>query len=224
VAAFEPRSLANGPGLRAVLWVQGCGKRCPGCFNPEFQQRAGGREVAVEEVLQWIADAQGIEGVTFSGGEPFDQAEALAAVARGAQARGLGVVVFTGYERGELEVESGERKVESRKWKVDSGGGPSVECRDSGGDGLSTFHFPLSTAPVRALIAASDLIVAGPYERERSVRHALLASANQELVFVTERYRDAVVGLRRRVEFRIGGGEVRVTGFPWSEREVESGK
>ncbi len=223
LAAFEPRSLANGPGVRAVVWVQGCGKRCPGCFNPEFQAREGGCEVTAEEVLRRIAVAEGIEGVTFSGGEPFDQAAALAEVARGAQARGLGVVVFTGYTRGELEeVGSGKWKVgsgreNSGKWKVESGGEPGV-------DDLSTFNFPLSTAPVRELIAASDLLVAGPYERERLQRHALLASANQELVFVTERYRQAVEGLRRRVEFRIGGGEVRVTGFPPGERRVGRGE
>ena len=57
VGAFEPRSLVNGPGVRAVVWVQGCGRRCPGCFNPEFLPFEGGRAVPVAEVIQWIADS-----------------------------------------------------------------------------------------------------------------------------------------------------------------------
>jgi anaerobic ribonucleoside-triphosphate reductase activating protein len=175
IASYEPRSLANGPGVRAVLWVQGCGKRCSGCFNPDFQSIEGGREVSVAEVLRWIESAKEIEGVTFSGGEPFDQAAVLAEVARGAQKLGKGVVVFSGYSREELET-----------------------CG----------------AGYRELMEASDLIVTGPYEQELAIKHALLASANQDLVFVTERYRKAVEGLRRRVEFRIAGDIVRVTGFP----------
>lgn len=183
VAAFEPRSLVNGPGVRAVLWVQGCGRRCPGCFNPNFLPRDGGREVEVGEVLDWTAAAgasglEPVEGVTFSGGEPFDQAPALAAVARGVRERGLGVVVFTGHSWADLR----------------TGNGPGWQD----------------------LVAASDLLIAGPYEAGNPGTHPLLSSGNQELVHVTGRYREAVAwaGERRRVEFRIGGdGALRVSGL-----------
>jgi anaerobic ribonucleoside-triphosphate reductase activating protein len=188
IAAYEPRSMVNGPGVRAVLWVQGCGKRCPGCFNPDFQPVEGGRWEPVAEVLRWVASATEIEGVTFSGGEPFDQAGALAELARGVQKLGLGVVVFSGYTRAELE--DGGRKTEI--------GCQGAEDRDGW----------------QELLKASDLIVAGPYERERPSKHALLASTNQELMFMTERYRQALGGLRRRMEFHIAGDAVRVTGFP----------
>lgn len=67
---------------------------------------------------------------------------------------------------------------------------------------------------VRRLLAASDLLVAGPYRREAPTRHPLLASGNQELVFLTGRYRGMDLGVRR-TEFRIGAdGAVTVTGFP----------
>ena len=181
VAAFEPRSLANGPGVRAVLWVQGCGRRCPGCFNQDFLSREGGREVSVDEVVTWIAAAGQsgsgpIEGVTFSGGAPFAQAAPLAQVAGTARTQGRGVLVFTGHPWEDLEMSS-----------------------DTGW---------------RALLAATDLIVAGAYERERPGTHPLLSSANQRLVFLTDRYRHHDFGRRRRLEFRIAAdGTVRASGL-----------
>lgn len=178
VAAFEPRSLVNGPGARAVLWVQGCGRMCPGCFNPDFQKRDGGRLTEAEEVIRWVeaANARGIEGITFSGGEPFDQAGALAFVARHVQAMGLSVIVFTGYTWDEL--------------------------KDSMHRGT------------RALLDASDMLIAGPYNRDIPSNHPLLGSANQEIVFITGRYSKYHFDKARRSEFRISpDGTVRVTGF-----------
>ena len=188
VAAFEPRSLVNGPGVRAVLWVQGCGRRCPGCFNPEFLPREGGRLAAVEEVMSWIRDAASalatnhqppttLEGITFSGGEPFDQAAGLAVVAQAVRRLGLGVLIFTGYPWEDLE-----------------------QGRDLG---------------QRALLAAADLLVACPYQRDRPGTHPLLSSANQRLIFLTHRYRGYDFGRNRRLEIRIApDGTLRTTGFP----------
>jgi anaerobic ribonucleoside-triphosphate reductase activating protein len=74
-------SRANGPGRRAVLWVQGCSIRCPGCFNPETHDPAGGEEVDVEALLRRLRDAApDLEGLTVSGGEPLEQAPALASL------------------------------------------------------------------------------------------------------------------------------------------------
>src|SRR3990172_12478082 len=75
--AFEPSSRANGPGLRAVLWTQGCSLGCPGCFNSETHDPGAGREVDVELLAGEIAGRHGIDGVSISGGEPLQQAEAL---------------------------------------------------------------------------------------------------------------------------------------------------
>lgn len=69
--AFLPRSRANGPGWRSVVWVQGCSLGCPGCFNPQTHNREEvGEAVEVAEVMQRIL-AAGTEGVTVSGGEPL---------------------------------------------------------------------------------------------------------------------------------------------------------
>lgn len=94
---FVPRSRANGPGERAVVWVQGCPRRCLGCFNPTTQAFVTQELVNVDELESRILAQEGINGVTFSGGEPFEQAEALAELARRLQKRGLTVVCYTGY-------------------------------------------------------------------------------------------------------------------------------
>lgn len=176
LAAFLPQSRANGPGLRSVLWVQGCPLRCNGCFNPGFQPFAGGYEATVKEVIDLLLAQPDTEGVSFSGGEPFAQAAALAEVAEAVRAAGKGVMIFTGYETATLRA-----------------------SRNPG---------------VQRLLAAADLLAAGPYRRDLPQRHPLLASTNQELLYLTERYRGVELGPRCS-EFRIGAdGEVSVTGFP----------
>jgi anaerobic ribonucleoside-triphosphate reductase activating protein len=97
IAAFVPSSASNGPGKRAVVWVQGCPFRCPGCFNPDFQSFDGGSALSPRDLADRIAVIDGIEGVTFSGGEPFCQAEALAEAGRMVRNQGLNVVTFTGF-------------------------------------------------------------------------------------------------------------------------------
>lgn len=94
---FVPRSRANGPGERAVVWVQGCPRRCPGCFNPDTQAFVNRELVSVNELESRILAQENIDGVTFSGGEPFEQASALAELARRLQECGLTVVCYTGY-------------------------------------------------------------------------------------------------------------------------------
>jgi anaerobic ribonucleoside-triphosphate reductase activating protein len=95
--AFEPASRANGPGVRAVVWFQGCTLGCPGCFNPETHARLGGYEAEVDDLAVEILACRGIEGVSVSGGEPFQQPEALAALAGRLRQTPLSILVFSGY-------------------------------------------------------------------------------------------------------------------------------
>jgi len=99
IHAFLPRSRANGPGWRAVIWTQGCSIRCPGCFNPHTHDPAGGNTVAVSELFsQIMALGDSIEGITISGGEPFDQAQPLARLlAQVRTATSLSAILFTGH-------------------------------------------------------------------------------------------------------------------------------
>ncbi|RJT97361.1 radical SAM protein [Arthrobacter frigidicola] len=87
---------AEGPGIRSAVWVQGCSIRCSGCINPQLFSFDGGDELAPESVVE-EAQLSGAEGLTLLGGEPFDQPHQSAALARHAQANGLGVITFTGY-------------------------------------------------------------------------------------------------------------------------------
>ena len=81
LAGFTVGSRVNGPGRRIVLWVRGCDLACPGCFNPHTWSADGPAE-PITAVARRILDARaGHDGVTFSGGEPFQQAPALAALA-----------------------------------------------------------------------------------------------------------------------------------------------
>ena len=93
-----PYTVAEGPGARAALWVQGCSIRCPGCFNPGTWSAAGGRRLTIDETVSALMADPRIEGVTFLGGEPFDQAPALAAVAGAIRSRGLSVMTFSGHD------------------------------------------------------------------------------------------------------------------------------
>ena len=94
--AFLPRSRANGPGWRSVVWVQGCSLGCPGCFNPQTHDREDAAEVvAVPELMRRIL-AAGTEGLTVSGGEPLQQAEAVVALLEAARVAGLSTLLFTG--------------------------------------------------------------------------------------------------------------------------------
>lgn len=90
------RSRVNGPGTRFVVWVQGCSRRCPGCFNPETRATPGsGVDMSIAQLEGLIPSDVG--GITVSGGEPFEQPGDLGRLLRVARARGLHTMVYTGF-------------------------------------------------------------------------------------------------------------------------------
>jgi len=97
IAGFNPESVVDGPGLRFVIYTQGCPHRCPGCQNPETWDPEGGHEVALDDLWARVQINPLLRGITLSGGEPFMQAGACAALAARARAAGLDVVTYTGY-------------------------------------------------------------------------------------------------------------------------------
>lgn len=101
VAMVVPRTEAEGPGARFAIWVQGCPLHCRGCCNPEMIPFVPATPRTAESlVLEAVAAS--VEGISLLGGEPFAQAEGLAAVAEGVRAHGLSVMVFSGYRLEEL--------------------------------------------------------------------------------------------------------------------------
>jgi anaerobic ribonucleoside-triphosphate reductase activating protein len=105
IMGYVDESEVNGPGCRAVVWVQGCLRECPGCFNPASWSFEINQLVSVDHLVEQILDNPRNEGVTFSGGEPFWQAPALAVLARKLKAAGLSVMSFTGFTLEQLQSE-----------------------------------------------------------------------------------------------------------------------
>ncbi len=99
-----PRTKVEGPGVRFCIWVQGCHNRCPGCFATDTWDPTKGTCVPVETVIaQLRTETAGLEGITFLGGEPMEQADKLSRVAEAARAEGLSVITFTGCRFEELQ-------------------------------------------------------------------------------------------------------------------------
>ena len=93
--AYE--SLVNGPGMRRVFFAQGCKHNCDGCFNPETHDFSGGEEVDMDELIQDVLSNKMIKGVTFSGGDPLEQADRFAYMAKKFKDKGLNIWCYTGY-------------------------------------------------------------------------------------------------------------------------------
>mgnify|MGYP005846133783 CR=1 FL=1 len=107
VHALLECSTVNGPGARAVIWVQGCSLGCPDCFNPQTHDPLKGFDLYVSELLEWFAKVSRecrIEGLTISGGEPMEQAPAVLELLRSLKAAhpAMTLGLFSGYTEREL--------------------------------------------------------------------------------------------------------------------------
>jgi len=108
IHAVEPRSRANGPGVRFVVWFQGCTLGCPGCFNPATHaaEPGGGMPpgTPIDELAAAMAAsrATGATGLSLSGGEPLQQPAAARALLEAARALGMSTLAFSGYTLEEI--------------------------------------------------------------------------------------------------------------------------
>lgn len=167
LARHELSQDANGPGMRLVLWVQGCSIRCAGCINPwswrpdAVQVDFGAGKHPVLDAL-WShlrdlilsASELGASGLTLTGGEPFDQdPEAIREICHFAQHHLGSVGVFTGYTPTQLL-----------------------------SDTIGARH--------RLAFQHIDWLVAGPYRRDLPRGKGILSSSNQQLVLLTDRHRN----------------------------------
>lgn len=97
IAGTVKDSIVDGPGLRYVIFTQGCPHGCPGCHNPETHDFHGGKEANINEILDEIFENPILSGVTFSGGEPFCQPEGLLSIAEAIKEKNIHLMIFTGY-------------------------------------------------------------------------------------------------------------------------------
>lgn len=97
VSGIANDSIVDGPGIRLTLFVQGCPHNCKGCHNPQTHDFNGGNDMTLGEIFEKIISNPLLDGVTFSGGEPFCQAQKLATLGKAIQEAGLNIVTYTGY-------------------------------------------------------------------------------------------------------------------------------
>jgi anaerobic ribonucleoside-triphosphate reductase activating protein len=100
-----------GPGKRLGIWLQGCSIGCKGCVSQDTWARDPGRDMTVAQLLEWCRNtaAEGCDGVTLSGGEPFDQPQALSALLDGliawrtARKLDFDILCYSGYPLATLQ-------------------------------------------------------------------------------------------------------------------------
>lgn len=102
IAGTVQDSIVDGPGFRFTLFTQGCPHKCPGCHNPQTHDFNGGEDVSTEEIIKKLLSNPLTDGITFSGGEPFEQASDCAVIAAAAREHGLNVWCYSGYTFEEL--------------------------------------------------------------------------------------------------------------------------
>lgn len=197
-------SSVNGPGRRAVLWLQGCTLGCRGCWNPDTHSFDRGDNETPVSLTSWILAQREIEGVTFSGGEPMQQAAELYPViseVKNHEPR-LSIGMFTGYNLAELEA----GRFRFRHGTLTESGELAVAWID---DPAETSQY---WSRIRGML---DFAIAGRFqESQLDSKTAMRSSRNQMLHLFSERYVESDFP-RQAIEIRIQpGGRTTITGFP----------
>ena len=191
--ALIPASRANGQGLRAVGFFQGCSIGCVGCWNPK-SHRFRGTEITVDVVTQQVLRARalyGLEGITFSGGEPMQQADSLLGLLHSLreQAPELSFGMFSGYA--EHELANGQYWI----W----------------GDGTSELRRKRLWEEIHACL---DFAILGRFNQAQPSNMPLRTSRNQVLRLFTDSYTPDDFGEQLTEVSIKEGGLMEVTGFP----------
>lgn len=97
IAGAARESIVDGPGLRFTVFTQGCKHHCPGCHNPQTHDFEGGNVVSIDSLIEQIKKNPLLDGITLSGGEPFEQAAACSELAHRVHAMKLHVMTYSGY-------------------------------------------------------------------------------------------------------------------------------
>lgn len=97
IAGIVRESIVDGPGIRYVIFTQGCVHNCKGCHNPETHSFGGGYDIDIEKLLEEIDENPLLDGITLSGGDPFVQPKESSIICREVKKRGLNTIVYTGY-------------------------------------------------------------------------------------------------------------------------------
>lgn len=161
LAGIMGESIVDGPGIRFAVFCQGCPHHCEGCHNPKTHPFDGGTPVRVGKILEQIDKDPILRGVTFSGGEPMCQAKAFLELAKGVKARGLDIVIFTGYRYEELMKH------------IDG-------CQEQNEDDVMKL---VDRQGARELLELTDILIDGKFElAERDLTLQFRGSRNQRVI------------------------------------------
>jgi anaerobic ribonucleoside-triphosphate reductase activating protein len=152
-------SRANGPGLRYTIWVQGCSIHCPGCSNTDTWDPRGGKDMNVDEIVTDILSRKNLDGVTITGGEPFDQIPAIANLCEKLFGK-ISIFLTTGY---------------TDEWILKNERMNSSMRRSR--------KKPLR---LRKLLDSLDILCVGPFEADKICSGEWRGSSNQTIWYLTE--------------------------------------
>jgi len=105
IAGVIRESIVDGPGIRFVIFAQGCPHRCKGCHNEETHDFEGGYDCDIDKIVAEAGKNPLLSGVTFSGGEPFSQPEGFYHLAAKIKEnyKNMDIIAYTGYTYEELQ-------------------------------------------------------------------------------------------------------------------------
>lgn len=168
-----PDSIVDGPGLRYAVFVQGCSHHCPGCHNPESQPAEGGTETTLAALLADIRANGLVHDVTLSGGEPFEQPKACAALAAELKRNGYGIWCYTGYLYDDLAGRAEAARTQQ------------AQREEAGLTGNALTEGIADDLAVGDLLDSIDVLVDGPFvESRKSLELKWCGSSNQRLIDV----------------------------------------
>lgn len=168
-----PDSIVDGPGLRYAVFVQGCSHGCPGCHNPESQPAEGGTETTLAALLADIRANGLVHDVTLSGGEPFEQPKACAALAAELKRNGYGIWCYTGYLYDDLAGRAEAARTQQ------------AQREEAGLTGNALTEGIADDLAVGDLLDSIDVLVDGPFvESRKSLELKWCGSSNQRLIDV----------------------------------------
>ena len=168
-----PDSIVDGPGLRDAVFVQGCSHHCPGCHNPESQPAEGGTETTLAALLADIRANGLAHDVTLSGGEPFEQPKACAALAAELKRNGYGIWCYTGYLYDDLAGRAEAARTQQ------------AQREEAGLTGNALTEGIADDLAVGDLLDSIDVLVDGPFvESRKSLELKWCGSSNQRLIDV----------------------------------------
>lgn len=97
IAGIVKESIVDGPGIRLVVFTQGCVHNCIGCHNPDTHSFSQGYYTTIDDIVEMVKKDPLLDGITLSGGDPFHQGRVCGILANRIRDMGLNVVTYTGY-------------------------------------------------------------------------------------------------------------------------------